>query len=392
MKRTHITVVSFGLAALIGCSADSGTPSGSERAESAGGPGVHSGAPVHRREYLSPVYTVDQIFKSMEGPMAKDTIRVVEGSPEDEPELVWIVRYQATVTDPDGSLLSEEFMCHANIDAPPSYREQFGTGLRVMGDRLAVLSQGQLAIEMPQGFGIPWVSNEPLDISTQVLNHNIVGETLRVRQRVFIDYVKDSDLEKPLKPLIQNGASGLSLVEGNSGYYGLPKRAVDEDRHGPGCALAPTATDEHLLEDGLGRRFSAHWVVEPGRHEYHTLVTGMLMLPYDTTIHMVAAHLHPFAETLELRDLTTGKTVLSVEATQAGEGKIGLAKVEDIKSVEGIPIFKGHEYELVSVYENTSGVQQDSMASMMLYLHAKDMKPRKAMRQLLRSRGAADPR
>jgi len=360
-------------------------PDGSGRLEATVLPVVvqgsqHSGAAVHRREYQSPVFTVDQIYRSMEGPMAKGTVRV---SPGQEPELLWIVRYEAVITAPDGARLSEEFMCHANIDTPDTYGDRFRSGLRIIGNRLAVLSQGQLAIEMPDGFGIPWVSNEPLEITTQVLNHNLVDQTLELRQRVFIDYVRDSDLEKPLKPLIQNGVFGMALVEGDSGYFGIPKDAIDVSRHGQGCAMADSASERHLLRDPLGRSFSAHWVVKPGRHEYHTLVTEMLKLPYDTKAHMIAAHLHPFAVSLELLDLTTDETVISVKATQVGGGRVGLARVQEITSVEGIPMYRNHEYELVSVYDNTSGVDQDSMASMMLFLHAKDMRPRREIRRLL---------
>ena len=46
-------------------------------------------------------------------------------------------------------------------------------------------------------------------------------------------------------------------------------------------------------------------------HDDHdrTLVTELMSLPYDTTVHYIAVHLHPFAESLELIDLTTGKNV-----------------------------------------------------------------------------------
>ena len=48
--------------------------------------------------------------------------------------------------------------------------------------------------------------------------------------------------------------------------------------------------------------------------------------------------------------------------------KIGLERVESFTSVEGIPVYADHEYELVSVYENTSAEAQDSMAIMFLYM------------------------
>ena len=112
--------------------------------------------------------------------------------------------------------------------------------------------------------------------------------------------------------------------------------------------------------------------MKPGREENHTLVTKLLALPYDTTLHYVAVHLHPFAESVELRDLTGGTTVYKSHARQV-PGRIGLAEVEFLSSAEGIPLYKDHQYEVVSVYDNTSGVDQDAMATMFLYLAAKDL-------------------
>ena len=52
--------------------------------------------------------------------------------------------------------------------------------------------------------------------------------------------------------------------------------------------------------------------------------------------------------------------------------RIGLAHVDSFSSVEGIPIYKDHEYELVSVYNNITDKNQDSMAVMNLYMLDKD--------------------
>jgi hypothetical protein len=97
----------------------------------------------------------------------------------------------------------------------------------------------------------------------------------------------------------------------------------------------------------------------------------MLGLPYDTTVHYIAAHVHPFAESIELRDLTSDETIFKAKATQTSG--VGLASVEHFSSVEGVPLYKDHEYELISVYDNTSSVDQDAMATMLLYLKAKDL-------------------
>jgi hypothetical protein len=95
-----------------------------------------------------------------------------------------------------------------------------------------------------------------------------------------------------------------------------------------------------------------------------------MQIPYDTTAHYIAVHLHPFAESLELRDLTADKSLFK-SAVENFEGRIGLERVDYFSSVEGIELFKDHEYEIVSVYDNTTDEEQDSMAVMYLYLRDK---------------------
>jgi hypothetical protein len=95
-------------------------------------------------------------------------------------------------------------------------------------------------------------------------------------------------------------------------------------------------------------------------------------LPFDTRVHYIAIHLHPFAESLELRDLTADTTVFK-SAVRSPFDRIGIDHVEHFSSEEGIPVFEDHEYELVSVYNNTTGEEQDSMAVMFLYVLDKEL-------------------
>ena len=90
-------------------------------------------------------------------------------------------------------------------------------------------------------------------------------------------------------------------------------------------------------------------------------------LDYDTTVHYIAVHLHPFAESLELRDLTTDQTIFKSKAKNFKD-EIGLEVVDFFSSKEGILLYKDHDYEIVSVYNNTTEEDQDSMAVMYLYL------------------------
>ena len=96
------------------------------------------------------------------------------------------------------------------------------------------------------------------------------------------------------------------------------------------------------------------------------MITDQIALPYDTTLHFIGVHVHPYSESLELRDLTTGETVWKSDHENHTE-RIGLSRVDYFSSEEGLPIFSDHHYELISVYDNTSRENSDAMATMLLY-------------------------
>jgi hypothetical protein len=283
---------------------------------------------VRTREVLSQNYEVDRTYKSMQGPHGQEKVVLDDGL---FPELLWIVGYGARMVGKDG-------------ETP--------------------LSQGQFSIRFPDGYGIPVLSTEELDLTTQVLNHNRTDGHFDVRHKVAIHYVRDSDLATPMRPLYPSSAFGMVLVKGDAGVPGVEK--PHDETHGPGC-LPGEAASNAPYDDELGRVFSGHWVVKPGREVNRTNVTQRMGLPFDTTLHYVAVHLHPFAESLTLRDLTTGEALFESHARGPEQG-IGLEHVDHFSSKDGIQLHRDHQYELVSVYDNTSGEDQDSMAVMYLYL------------------------
>jgi hypothetical protein len=307
----------------------------------------------------------------MMGPKGQEKVFIEETS---EPELLWITRFEATIVDEaTHESVSPGFMCHANLSFTEMshHRELFQLdrdGRRRGRMRLFTLSQGQMAVEFPPGFGVPIASDELLTIDTQILNLNPVERPSTVKHKTTIDYVRDRDLSRPMKPLFQKAAQGMVLVDGKDAYFDVA--SADPAKHGPGCEVGARAGGR-LITDDFGRSFAAHWKVEPGVEVNRTLVTQWMDIPFDTTVHYIAVHLHPFATSLELRDLTTNSSVYRSRATPPAGG-IGLAHVESFSSEEGIPIYKDHEYELVSVYDNTTSETQDSMAIMFLYMLDKE--------------------
>jgi hypothetical protein len=319
----------------------------------------------HARRYAatfdSQSYEIDRIYRSMKGPQGTGSVQL--GDPG---QLLWITAYQAQIVDgQSGEPVSAEFMCHSNLNLIDMPVQRKLLGWEKSGQpRLFTVSQGQMEVRFPEGFAIPIVSDARLALATQVLNLNPQDMTLSVRHRTTIEFLRDAELREPPRPLFTRGVQGLVLVEGDVPYFGIDD--PDAELHGPGCAVGDAA-GSRVIEDPFGRRFAAHWIVPPGRQVHRTLVTEQLNLPFDTTIHYIAVHLHPFAVSLALRDLTTGETLFESRA-QGAAGKIGLVHVDPYASGEGIPVFQDHQYELMSVYDNTSGEDQDAMAVLYLYL------------------------
>jgi hypothetical protein len=320
------------------------------------------------KQVLSGVYAIDKKYKSMEGPSGAQTVYL--GNPL-KPELVWLTGMRTEVVGEDGRTpASPELMCHVNVDIDPMMHKTLFNLERMPSGRLMTISQGMLApaggftARVPKGFGFPFISNEPFQVMTQVLNHNLEHPHLRVRHRVTFEFMRDADLKAPLRPLFNMGASAMVVLSDRPSISVVTAdSAVD---HGPSCAMprAPNAKGMSSdYTDGQGRKLTGHWVVPPGRQENRSDIGIFLNLPYDVKIHYAAVHLHPFAESLTLRDLTTGTTLITAQA-RSPQKRIGLDHVDTIYSEEGIALLKSHRYELVSVYDNTTATDQDSMASM----------------------------
>ena len=337
-----------------------------------------SGVPTYRVTVQSRAFEVKKIYRSMEGPKETRPI-VLWNTPE--PELLWLrgirtrLSQPAELTDNVQPLPArpEQFMCHVNVDFKDSagHARLFASN-RHDNPRVITLSQGQLDMMLPDGFGIPVFSNEPLNVNMQVLNLNYKQADFRVRHNVEIEFIRDADLQAAgaeLKPLFSSAAYGLAMIKGDKGYFGVAEPEVSQ--HGESCLVGEGAPNGgRSFGDGLGRLFTGHWVVPPGRQTNHTNVTHLMQLPFDTEMHYAAVHLHPFAESLALKDLTTGEVLFKSEAKNT-PGRIGLDRVEYFSSGEGVKLHSDHEYQMISVYNNPTSQNHDSMAVMYMYFHDK---------------------
>ena len=335
------------------------------------------------KQFVSPVYTIDKIYHSMEGPSSVE--RIYLGDPNGTAELLWVTGIRTEMVDADGTTPQlPELMCHVNVDLDPARHQAIFGFRRATASRLMTLSQGMLAAKLPAGFGFPMASNEPLLLFTQVLNLNIEHpKNIKVRHRVTIDYVRARDLTTPIKPLFNVGASGMVQLDDNPlalahSMMSMPSTASITTEAGHegatmnpnmSClvgARAPQATSGSAdYVDPQGHKMTGHWIVPPGKQVNHSDITWFMNLQFDTKLRYAAVHLHPYARSLEMRDMTTGKTVFLAKAENPPSG-VGLTHVDEFSSANGVPIEHTHKYSLISTYDNPTNANADSMASVFL--------------------------
>jgi len=330
---------------------------------------------VWQIELLSAAHTVDRVYRSMRGPQERRSLPLFEF---DRPERVWITGCRLQMVAEDGvTPSSNRFTCHTNIDRGTDHASQAGQ-FRHRDQRLFTLSQGQTQIRFPAGFGIPLASDTQLDVVMQVLNLEPLPVPVRVRHRLTMTVVRERAGATPMIPLYETGISGMKTLKTSAPGPAPLGHALWPDKQRLKTSQLPIDTSALCLSgrmasvidqetDRWGRRVTGHWLLAPGRETLSTRVTHMLDLDCDTTVHCIAVHLHPFAESLELFDATLGRRVF-ISHARPSRSRLGLRSVDTFSSVDGIPIYRDHEYVLKSVYNNTTGEDQDAMAVLYLYL------------------------
>ena len=319
-------------------------------------------------EVLSGPHTVDRAYKSMEG-ITGDKRFTMPAKPQ-QPDLLWVTAGKVDMfKEEDGSNGTERFLCHAYLKFDERYfkthRQQSPAKQLNPQGRLFTFVQGQPAIRLPRGFGVPVLSTEPFAFEYMVINPTAPKEPFHVKAHGTFDYARDGDAQEPLKPLFMRILGmHVPVKTGSAGPHAQCSELGD-------AAAEPAPSSLHKIHKNRDKGFEQvyHWMVPPGRHVYRYPLERAVFgsLPFDTTLHYINAHLHPHGESIELRDVTTGEALFRSTATNNPE-RSGLLKLTDFSSEEGIQIHRDHQYEMVAEYHNTTDHDIDAMAILFLYL------------------------
>jgi hypothetical protein len=309
----------------------------------------------------SPSFFIDGIYKSMEGPKSSRYIQL-----NTKKELLWVTGFDIkALEEKNDKLLSNDFICHTNIDINDAiYYQNFNLQDRIgkQYPRLTSLSHGLESFKFPNGYGIPVYGDDYLYITTQALNHNKKEINLKVKHQINISYNQNTKNVKPLKSI--------------TAFIQLPFK--DEDIHKePNMAGAdqciPVETKNHTyLDTNTGNKLSGHWKIPKGKTVYRSNINTHLLLQQPEKLHFAAPHVHPFATAISIYDKTT-KTNLFTCNVKNYKQKIGLQKIETFSSEIGIWLYPNHQYEMVIEVNNTSKQTQDMMGSMFLFFYDKEL-------------------
>lgn len=308
---------------------------------------------------ISPEFYIDGIYKSMEGPKSSNYVQLSQDS-----SLFWLTGFHVKALDAKSlKYISNDYICHTNVDFNDvKYYSSFHLQKRIGSQypRMISLSHGMESFSFPEGYGVPMKGNEFLYVITQSLNHNLPDANFWIRHEVDINYLK----AKNLKPLMSRTAF-IMLPFNQSDPYKSP---LD-----PGTnQCIPVETKNHTYDDGKGNKLSGHWVIPIGKNTYRSSVNNQLQIQDSLRLHAAAIHVHPFATRISLYDKTEKQAVFSSKIVNH-KNAIGLTRIEPFSSVEGIWLYKNHDYEIVLDVDNTSQIQQDMMGSMFLFFYDKEL-------------------
>lgn len=329
--------------------------------------------------FTSDELSISGIAKSMSGDLTEEKVSVNNWGKD----LIWVKSVKVDFNlneNPELSDSSDEFICHAVLDLHQQDSLPWKIPTSGTFKRLFTFSQGATSIEFPKGFAMPIMENTRLSFGSQVLNLNRSEFADKAQYNLTLDYYKQQPNCEPPKALYQQAVFVTKKTGGPVGAHNAPLFTEKEivlsldtgvymDTSFAKCGLRFNS-GYNPYEDSYGRTFNGHWTVAKDSLEVlATNVTPMLNLQKDTRIHAIAMHVHPYAHSLTLVDKTTGEELYKGFANYVNSSFSVIKKLDSYSSVVGIPVYKDHEYQLISTYLNPNRREDiTAMATLFLYL------------------------
>jgi hypothetical protein len=307
--------------------------------------------------FSSKPLSVTGVVRSMFGPSDIQSARIGTAHRH---ELLWLRGLKTIVSGSDIPSAMKN-LCHTSISYHPqnNRKSRILAGMLEPSPQMLVLFPGVSHVRFPDGFGMPFLADERVEIGSMVFNRDPEMKPASLVVTDTIEYVAERNVKRTMHPLF------LTQINQTLPAKGAAEAGGCSTNHGRDAQVAPA-------REGFGGEVD-HWVVPPGHHVYRRkLGENGLALPFDSRVHYIHVHLHPYARSIELRDLTEHKTVFKSLAHLDKKG-VNIERSDILSSTRGLPVYVDHDYEMTSVYDNTSGESVDAMAIMYLYVADQDL-------------------
>ncbi len=194
------------------------------------------------------------------------------------------------------------------------------------GESYFEAGQGLYRLDFPPGFGLPVPSDRRLTWRFGLLNLDAYQAATEVRFRGSVSFVRARNLEPDPHPLLTRT---LAL---------------------------------------------SSWKVPPGGSTQVDEVSTWLGLKVRQRLHLATVRLYPGADYSELRDATTGASLIRLKVRQRRQDG-SLAAVDSYASSEGHILTPDHRYEIVTRYSNPTQREVPGGARWTFYFYDPDFSP-----------------
>lgn len=219
-------------------------------------------------------------------------------------EKVWVIGYATELTDSNGKIPRENYLCHTFLSDQRVDQHEDGEIKGIYSDAFTP------EVWMPDGYGIPVLPGENLHWMPMFNNR---GEAaVRVSMRIRLVVIRERDRKTAIEPL----------------YASL--RSVQTP---------------HLF------------FVEPGRDRREST----FQMPFDGRLHFIGTHLHPFGVSMELRNVTREERVWIGNRKGGPE-----SPMEYYSSQQGYRFRAGESFRVESTYDNPLKRKIDAMAGIFI--------------------------
>ncbi len=229
------------------------------------------------------------------------------------PEPVWVVGYQTRIVGPDGRPPSDNYLCHTFLGNRPVEQPHDS---EIGPPRMSALYSDSFTqeIELPEGLGVRLAPDDNLEWMPMFNNRG--DRPVEVRMKGRLRVIRERDLKRPLRRLY----SSLYSVKTPHLYF-----------------------------------------VPAGRHQQEVTFE----LPFDGRIHFIGTHIHPYGESIELRNESRHERVWKgSKKTDAGGNMTGM---DIYSSAEGYPVQAFDTFRIISTYDNPNAGPVDAMAGVFLF-------------------------